>query len=112
MLERMLICWSTVFVGQEMLWGSHADGRSPGHEQWLNVLDHDDDDDDAFYSSVLYVEGRRVLTSLPSNYVSMMISCLDRPTRQQRHGETGGKPSKHPSPKLHHRTTLLSVEVW
>lgn len=56
MFERMLICWSTVFVWQEMLWGSHADGRSPGNEQWPNVLSHDNDNDDYFCSCVLYVE--------------------------------------------------------
>ena len=40
MFEGMLVCWSTVFMWQEMFWGSHAGGASTGYEEWLDILGH------------------------------------------------------------------------
>ena len=40
MFESMLVCWSAIFVWQEMFWGAHAGGAATGYEEWLDVLGH------------------------------------------------------------------------
>lgn len=40
MFEGMLVCWSAIFVWQEMFRGAHAGGAATGYEEWLDVLGH------------------------------------------------------------------------
>ena len=38
MFEGVLVCWSAIFVWQEMFWGAHAGGAATGYEERLDVL--------------------------------------------------------------------------